>query len=160
MRKFSAKQKLAVVIGAGAIAVAATGTAYAFWSSSGTGTGNATTTLGTSSLTITQTSTISDLAPGVGADTISGTVTNNAANSAYVNTVTVSIDSVTEAIGAPVGTCDASDYTLSSPGMAVQKDIASGGSENFTGATLAFNDTTSNQDACKGATVNLKYTSN
>jgi hypothetical protein len=97
--------------------------------------------------------------PGDSAQTISGTVTNNATNSAYVNSVTVSISSVSQAVGA-IGSCDATDYTLSLPVMAVGSDIAAGGSSTFTGATLKFNNKASNQDGCKGATVHLAYASN
>jgi hypothetical protein len=94
--------------------------------------------------------------PGDGPQTIAGTVTNNASNSAYVAKVTVSITSVTQAQGA-TGTCDASDYTLSSPDMAIGKDVAAGASTSFSGATIQFNNKASNQDGCKGATVNLAY---
>lgn len=58
--------------------------------------------------------------PGDSAQTISGTVTNNAANSAYVNTVTVSISGVTGG----AGSCDATDYTLADPVMTVAADVA------------------------------------
>jgi hypothetical protein len=114
---------------------------------------------GASNLAIAQTSTIANMYPGDSAQTISGTVTNSASNSAYVNSVTVSIASVTQASGAG-GTCDASDYTLASPTMSVAADVAAGGSANFTGATIKFNNKASNQDGCNGATVNLSYASN
>ena len=155
MRKLNKKAKFAIV-GATIAAVAGGGVAYGYWTTTGSGTGSASTSAGASNLTITQTSTISGLAPGVAAQTISGTVTNNATNSAYVNTVTASIASVTGGAGA----CDASDYTLASPVMSVAQNVAAGGSANFTGATLAFNNKATNQDGCKGATVNLAYASN
>ena len=44
--------------------------------------------------------------------------------------------------------------------MSVGSDVAAGASASFTGATLGFNDKLTNQDACKGATVNLAYVSN
>jgi hypothetical protein len=98
--------------------------------------------------------------PGDAAQTISGTVQNNAENSAYVNTVTVSIASVTKAAGA-TGDCDASDYTLATPVMTVTTDVPAGATVPFTGATLKFNNKAdANQDGCKGATVNLAYASN
>jgi hypothetical protein len=155
MRRFTKKQYL--VAGVAALVIAGTaGSAIAYWSTSGTGTGSASTSAGASDLTITQTSTIAAMHPGDTAQTITGTVTNNAANSAYVNTVTVSIASVT-----PVaGTCDATDYTLATPVMTVAQDVAAGGSANFSGATLKFNNKLTNQDGCKGATVNLAYASN
>ena len=155
MRKLSKKAKAAIV-GTTIVAVAGGGVAYAYWTTTGSGTGSAATSDGASNLSIVQTSTISGLAPGVAAQTISGTVTNGATNNAYVDTVTVSIASVTGG----AGSCDASDYTLLNPVMDVQSDLAPGASANFTGATLAFNNKATNQDGCKGATVNLAYASN
>lgn len=157
MGKFSKRAKI-VIAGAIVLATIGGGVAFAYWSSNGSGSGTAATSTGASSLSITQTSAPTNLAPGVPAGTISGTITNNATNSAFVNSVTVSISSVTGGSG----TCDASDYTLANPQMTVNSDLAAnGGSANFTGATLAFNDKPStNQDGCKGATVNLAYTAN
>lgn len=151
--------KITAAVGGAAIAVATAGTAYAYWSTTGSGTGSATTSSGASNLTIAQTSILSNMYPGDSAQTISGTVKNNAANSAYVSKVTVSIASVTQAANA-TGSCDATDYTLASPEMTVAKDIASGATENFSGATIKFNNKASAQDGCKGATVNLAYASN
>lgn len=155
MRKLNKKAKFAVA-GITVAAVVGGGTAYAFWSTTGSGTGSAATSAGASNLAISQTSVISDLAPGATAQTISGSVTNNATTNAYVTSVTVSIDSVTGGAGA----CDASDYTLANPTMSVASDLAPNGSANFSGATLAFNNKATNQDGCKGATVNLAYASN
>jgi hypothetical protein len=46
--------------------------------------------------------------------------------------------------------------------MAVGAEVPAGnGKGSWTGATVAFNDKpTTNQDACKGATVNFAYTVN
>jgi hypothetical protein len=159
MSRLSKRKKIAVLLGASVIAVGGGGIAYAYWSTSGTGTGTAGTADGASDLVITQTSTISGLAPGVAAQTITGAVKNNAKSSAHVTSVTVSIASVTTAAGA-VGACSAADYTLTGATMTVNTDIASGKAADFTGATIAFNNTASNQDGCKGATVALAYTSN
>ena len=159
MRKIS-KTKKFIIGGAAVTAVAVgAGVAYAYWTTTGTGSGTASTSAGASNLTITQTSDSSGLAPGVAAQTITGTVKNNASNSAYVTSVTVSIASVTKAAGA-TGTCDATDYTLTGATMPVTTDVAPGASAPFTGATLAFNNKATNQDGCKGATVNLSYASN
>lgn len=135
------------------------GAAFAYWSTAGSGTGSAATSAGAASLVVSQTSTISNMYPGDSAQIISGTVKNTAANSAYVAQVVASIASVTPAAGA-AGGCDASDYTLSSPTMTIGKDIAAGATVPFTGATIQFNNKASNQDGCKGATVNLAYAAN
>ncbi len=133
------------------------GVAFAYWSTTGSGTGSAAT--GTSStVTVTQTTVVTNLAPGSPAVTISGTITNASTQNAYVNTVTVSIASV-KVVGTPTGTCDSTDYTLTGATMTVGKDVVAGTStQTFTGATIAFNNKATNQDACKGATVNLAYT--
>ncbi|HEX5090467.1 MAG TPA: hypothetical protein VFV89_21840 [Nocardioides sp.] len=134
------------------------GVAFAYWTQGGTGTGSATTG-GTSAITVNQTSTIAGLAPGVGAQTLSGDFDNPNGGPVYVTSVTASISSVVKAAGAPAGTCDASDYTLSGAVMAVGTEVPAGTAQgSWGGATLAFNNKAgTNQDACKGATVNLAY---
>ena len=47
--------------------------------------------------------------------------------------------------------------SLANPVMDVKTDIAATAQATFTGATLKFNNTTSNQDGCKGATVELSF---
>ncbi len=158
MRKLNKKVAAAAAAGI-AIAVATGGVALAFWTSTGSGNGSASTSAGASDLTVTETSPVSNMYPGDSAQTLSGTVKNNAANSAYVTAVTAAITGVTKATSAPAGTCDASDYTLATPAMTVNVDLASGATTAFSGATIKFNNKTStNQDACKGATVALSYT--
>lgn len=154
MSKFSRRAKL-VVAGAVALTAVGGGVAFAFWSTTGSGTGTATTSSGASSLIVTQTSAPVDLAPGVVAETISGTVKNTATNNAYVTSVTVSIASVTA-----TGTCDASDYTLTNPTVTINTDLTPGQTITFSGPTLGFNDKPTNQDGCKGATVKLTYATN
>jgi hypothetical protein len=137
---------LVLVVGGG-------GAAFAYWTAGGAGTGTATT--GTNvPLTVNQTTVVSAMAPGVAAQTLSGTFTNTNAGPVYVGTVTAAISSVSNA------GCDSSDYTLLNPTMTVAAEIPKGaGVGSWTGATIQFNDKSgSNQDACKGATVNLTYT--
>jgi hypothetical protein len=97
------------------------------------------------------------MGPGVAAGGISATVTNTGSTAVVVNSVTVSIASIT---GAGPGGCSVSDYTLLNPLMTnAAGSLAPGATSSaFTGATLGFaNSTTANQDGCKGATVNLAY---
>ncbi len=135
------------------------GTAYAYWTAGGSGTGTAT-TVTSSAVTVVQTSTVSNLQPGAAAQTLTGTFNNPNTGPVYVATVTASIDSVTKAVGAPAGTCDATDYTLSNATMTVAAEVPAGNAQgSWTGATIAFNNkAATNQDACKGATVSLAYT--
>lgn len=154
MRK---SMKITTLVGGTALALATAGTAYAYWSTSGSGNGTATTSAGAASLVVTQTSTISNMYPGDSAQTISGTVKNTAANSAYVTSVTASISSVTGPNIDGAHPCGAGDYALAAPVMSVAADVAAGTTVTFTGATLKFANSITNQDGCKGATVNLAY---
>lgn len=133
--------------------------AYAYWTAGGSGTGTASARSTYQSVTAVQTSTVSNMQPGDQAQTLSGNFDNPNSGPVYVASVTASIASVTKAQGAPAGTCDASDYTLASATMTVDAEVAAGnGVGSWTGATIRFNNKATNQDACKGATVNLSYT--
>lgn len=152
----SKKKKYAVVVAA--LVAISGGVAFAYWTAGGSGSGSAST--GTvDALTVNQTTTISGLAPGLAAQTLSGNFDNPNDGPVYVTSVTVSISSVTKAGGAPAGTCDATDYTLSGTTMTVGAEVPAGTAKgSWTGATIQFNNKVTNQDACKGATVNLAYT--
>lgn len=134
------------------------GVAFAFWTAGGAGTGTAATGT-TSPILPVQTSIVTDMHPGDTAQPLSGNFTNGDDGPVYVGTVTASIASVTMAAGAEAGTCDASDYTLAGAAMAVDAEVPVGFRQGaWTGATIKFNDKPTNQDACKGAIVNLAYT--
>ncbi|MCU1401681.1 MAG: hypothetical protein JWM70_5 [Microbacteriaceae bacterium] len=107
-------------------------------------------------LTITQTSTLTGLAPNLAPAAIAGVVTNNSTDSTFVVAIAVSIDAVTKRVGV-VGVCEVDDYLLLSPRMPVGLALRGGGSTAFGGASIGFNDRSVNQDACKGATVTLRY---
>lgn len=146
------KKTVAIVVGI-VIAVVGAGVAFAFWTTGGSGTGTATT--GTNAtITVNQTSTITGLAPGSPAQTLSGTFTNN-------NTAPVFVTSVSATVtGTSDPGCTATDYTIAgSAPVNAQVPVGTGGS--WTGLTIAFNNKVgTNQDACKNATVNIAYTSN
>jgi len=68
---------------------------------------------------------------------------------------------VVRATGAAAGTCGAGDHVLLDVRMPVGQPLASyGGSTAFAGASIGFDDKSTNQDACQGATVHLHYTVN
>lgn len=154
----SRKRITAIAVGT-AVLLAIGGGAFAYWTLSGSGTGSATTGTVAGSITVNQTSTVTNLRPGGTAQTLSGTFTNTDTGPVYVTSVTASISSVVKAVGAPVGTCDATDYTLANATMTVVAEIPSGVAQGaWTGATIAFNNKAAvNQNACQGATVNLAY---
>jgi hypothetical protein len=156
MRSLLKKKAVAIAL-TGAVVVGASIAAYAYWTAGGSGTGTAATGTFTA-LTAVQTSTITDLHPGDSAQTLSGTFTNPNDGPVYVTSITASIASVTKAGGAPAGTCDATDYTLANATMSIGAEVLADDSSTWSGATITFNNKVTNQDACKGATVNLAYT--
>jgi len=157
MLKFAKRRGL--VLAGVALTLAVAGIAYAFWTGGGSGTGSGAAANGVSGLTANQTTTLAAMYPGDSAQTITGNFDNPNSGPVYVNTVSVSIASVTKAGGAPGGTCDASDFTLANTTMNVGAEVSPGaGVGSFTGATIKFNNKATNQDACKGAMVALAYT--
>lgn len=153
----SRRKKTVALVTAALLAVGG-GVAIAYWTVGGSGTGTAATGT-TSNILPVQTSVVTDMHPGDEPQPLSGTFTNSDEGPVYVGTVTASIASVNKANGAPDGTCDATDYTLVGAAMTVDAEVPVGFRQGtWTGATIQFNDKTTNQDACKGATVNLTYT--
>ena len=157
----STKKKPVAIATMALLLLAGGGAAFAYWTAAGAGTGTGTTGDNVS-VTIVQTSTVENLRPGGPAQTLSGNFTNPNDSPTYVASVTASIASVTKAVDAPAGTCDATDYTLAGETMAVNAEVPAGTAQGaWTGATIEFNNKPAvNQDACKGATVNFSYTSN
>jgi hypothetical protein len=156
MRK-PTKKTTAITIAAVTV-LAGGGAAFAYWTAGGSGTGTAATSTSTTGVTAVQTSTVTAMQPGDTAQTLAGNFTNPNSAPVYVTSVTASISSVTKAGGAPAGACDATDYTLATPVMTVGAEVAAGTAKgSWTGATIKFNNKGTNQDGCKGATVNLAY---
>ncbi len=151
------RRKKRVALVTAALLTVSGGAAIAYWTVGGAGTGTAAT--GTSAdIKIVQTSDIKDLRPGGKAQTLSGTFDNGNAGPVYVKVVTASIASVKGAEGGEIQ-CDKTDYTLEKPDMEVDAQVETGNVTKWGGATIQFNnDPRKNQDACKGATVNLAYT--
>jgi len=157
MAKFTKKKKLAILVTA--LVVLIGGAAFAYWTAGGSGTGTAATGSNVP-ITVVQTSTVTAMGPGDSAQSLNGTFNNTNSGPVYVATVTASISSVVKAPGAPAGTCAADDYTLAGATMPVNAEVPAGTAQGtWSGATIKFNNkATVNQDACKGATVNLAYT--
>ncbi len=156
MAKFTKKKKIALLTSA--LVLGTAGVALAYWTAGGSGTGTASTG-SVDAIIVNQTSTVSGMAPGDSPQALGGNFTNDNDGPVFVATVTASISSVTKAAGAPAGTCDATDYTLANAVMTVGAEVPAGtGVGSWSGATIQFNNkAATNQDACKGATVNLAY---
>ncbi|GAB3548628.1 hypothetical protein GCM10027404_12850 [Arthrobacter tumbae] len=105
----------------------------------------------------TQIVTITGLAPGVAPAPIEGVVVNESSSTRYIEAVTVSIISVTKAVGAAAGTCDVTDYNLFDVAMPVDRVLRPAEAAEFSGASIGFSNKSVNQDACKKALVNLRY---
>ena len=166
MRRISTMSAVAVVAGTALVAGGA-GVAYAYWTATGTGTGQATTSTGAPNLAFGTTTALDAMYPGDSPQAFSVSLTNNADNKAYVAQVKayLTVDSAHATAG-----CSAADYVLgatsaaTAPGSAATAvplawtaiELAKGGSATVSGK-IGFNDTASNQDACKGATVSLSY---
>src|SRR5680860_272529 len=151
MHKFTRKA-IAVTVGT-VVLLSGAGVAFAYWTAGGSGTGTATTG-DIVAIEAVQTSTVTAMAPGDSAQTLSGTFLNPNDGPVYVTTVTASIASVFQGGGVAVG-CDATDYTLAGAVMTVNAEALAADTSPWTGATIKFNNKSTNQDACKGAVVNL-----
>ena len=168
MSKISKKAKF-VVAGAVALTMIGGGVAFAYWSTTGQGSGSATSSNGASNLTISQTNAPSGLAPSVAPVVVTGSITNNAPNSAYVNQLTVEIISVNGAPG-----CSVANFGVTEGSTALVKDSAqqtlvldvkdelnAGETVSMPAFKIGFaNDPSASQDACKGALPQLTFTTN
>ena len=149
------RKTVAVAVGT-AVLLSGAGVAFAYWTAGGAGTGTAAT--GTNvAITAVQTSAPVAMAPGDAAQSLNGTFLNTNSGPVYVTNVTASIASVFQGGVLAVG-CDFTDYTLANAVMTVNAEALANDSSTWTGATIKFNNKpAANQDACKGATVNLSY---
>ncbi len=152
MPKFTKKRVVAVV--AVSMLAIGGGAAYAYWTNSGTGTGTGTAATGTNSaVTVVQTSTVSNLAPGLPAQPLAGNFNNPNSSPVFVHSVHFTV--TTDKLG-----CDDTDYTVVQPGLVNAEVPAGDGQGSWGGASIQFNDKAGvNQDACKNAVVTLHYTS-
>lgn len=142
------------------LVLAVAGAAFAYWTAGGGGTGNAETGT-TLALEVNQAALVNDLAPGVAPQTLSGTFNNDNPGPVHVTSVTAALTSVTTTPGGitPVVGCTIADYTLTGAVMSAVQEVSAGDAQGtWSGATVAFNTTLDNQDACKDAFLNITYT--
>ena len=157
--KFTKKRVLAALSVVGVLAVAVT--AFAYWTTSGSGSGSA--TAGSDAGVTVSGDPANGIYPG-GSAAVTSTVTNSSSTQKQFVTnlhVTISIDSVHAGNG-----CSASWFTYkadsetsgdSNPhAVALNTELATSGTKTVDGHVFMANPNT-NQDACKGATINLAY---
>jgi hypothetical protein len=112
------------------------------------------------------TSTMSDLYPGGPAQPINFSVTNPGTIPATLNTVTITISSITNQHASAGPACDSSWYTIVQPSV-IDGSVAAGQTwvDSPSGASIELQNLpiadglAADQDACQGATVNLLFTS-
>jgi hypothetical protein len=144
----------------GAVFLLVAAGAYAYWTNGGSGSGSAATGSNVA-ITVTQTTTPSGLYPGGPTAPLAGAFNNTNASKVYVNEVNATISSVTGPNITVPNPCTAADYQLNGFPVQVDAEVNSGTAQgSWTGASIQLLNTATNQDGCKGATVNLAYTSN
>jgi hypothetical protein len=129
------------------------GAAFAYWTNSGTGAGDADT--GTNvAIVVNQTSTVTGMAPGVAAQSLSGNFDNPNAGPVYVAAVTATVT------GTDMPGCGATDYTIAGTATVAAQVPAGTGVGSWSGLTIQFNNKAGvNQDVCKNANVVIAYAS-
>jgi hypothetical protein len=132
--------------------------AYAYFSTGGSGT--ATATVGTSSSLTIKGTVAGALVPGV-SQTVTFTIDNPSTAAQRVTTITlaeVKPDAGHSTCSTAI-TGEKPDFTM--PAVAVNKTFGQGNNQAVTPTgTVTMNDTGISQDACQGATLTLKFTSN
>jgi hypothetical protein len=144
----------------GAVFLLAAAGAYAYWTSGGSGSGTAATGT-TVGITVTQTTSPTGLYPGGPTASLAGKFNDTNDGPVFVNQVNATISSVTGPNITVPNPCTAADYQLGGFPVTVGAEVPSGTAQgNWTGGTVRLLNTSTNQDGCKGATVNIAYTSN
>jgi hypothetical protein len=155
-RKLSPKAAAAFA----AVSVLVAAGAYAYWTNGGSGSGSAATGNNVA-IVVTQSTSPSALYPGGPTAPLAGAFNNSNAGKVFVNEVNATISSVTGPNITAPNPCTAADYQLNGFPVQVDAEVNSGTAQgSWTGASIQLLNTATNQDGCKGATVNLAYTSN
>jgi hypothetical protein len=142
-----------------AILLGGAGAAFAYWTVTGAGTGTAATGDGAEAVVIHSVALTTPLAPGLAPQNIQVTIDNANDGPVVVTSVTATVtgvDSASELAG-----CDYLDYAIAGTPATLNQSVpvGLGNGPYTTGQTIELTNTASNQDACKGATVSLSFTS-
>ena len=153
------RKKRAIVVLAAVVAASGLGTlAYGYWTESGSGTGGATAAT-TSALTVNQTSTVTGLYPGSTPQGLSGNFDNPNTSQVTLTSVTASVSDVQKGGVSIAATCDPSNFSIAGTGTVGSGGVVPSGSAkgSWSGLTIQLLNTSSNQDACKGASPVISY---
>jgi hypothetical protein len=143
--------KKSVAAATAALVLAGGGAAYAYWTTTGSGTGTATAGAVTA-VTVNQTSSVTGLYPGGPAVALSGTFDNPNSGKVFIASVNATVT------GTSNPGCTAADFEIGGSAPVGTEINPGTGVGSWSGLTLRLVDSTANQDACKGVTVNLSYT--
>jgi len=144
-----------VVAVAAIVGLIGSGAAYAYWTTTGSGTGSAETG-SNNPITVVQTASSVVLQPGGASSTLSGTFENPNTSPVYVHDVTATLDSVTNGGLAP-DECTTNDYALTTATITINAEVLADDSSTWTGIQVSMLDSSTNQDKCKDATINVTY---
>lgn len=149
MKRFIGSKQGLAILAAAALGIGTMGTAFAYWTQSGSGSGTSATGT-TTAVTVNQTTVVSGMYPGMEPVTLSGDFDNP-------NPGNVKVGSVTATLGTLPSGCVAADFTIGGTAP-VNAEIAAGNDVgSWTGLTIKMNNTSDNQDGCKGDTIPLVY---
>jgi len=150
------KRRLIPVALAILVLVVGSGVAYAFWTSGGSGTGGGSVANPANDLTVTG-SALTPMYPGLANQDTSVTITNNAAASVHITTVTITGVTTSDETNCQGSVNFSHGGAVTIPAGGVE--IAGGGAGFATvvGPTIQFNNLPVNQNACKGVTVNIAF---
>jgi predicted ribosomally synthesized peptide with SipW-like signal peptide len=143
------------------LSVAVVGGVFAYWTQSGTGTGTAQAGT-TQAVVVNQGSAVTGLYPGGPAVGLSGDFDNPNDGPVKVGTVSAVVSAAWSAradLAKPA--CTAADFAITTSGSngAVNAEVPAGnGVGAWSGLNIAMVDAATNQDNCKGVTVDLDYT--
>jgi hypothetical protein len=153
------RKKRALILLVGIVAASGVGTlAYGYWTESGSGTGGGSTAT-TSALTVNQTSTVTGLYPGSTPQALSGNFDNPNTSAVTLTSVTASVSDVKKAGVSIAATCDPSNFSIAGTGTVGSSGVVPAGTAkgSWSGLTIQLLNTSSNQDACKGANPVISY---
>jgi hypothetical protein len=157
MKRISMKQKIVAGVAVGGLVLGMSGAAFAYWTTTGSGSGSATNASSNGTITLTAVF-AGGLTPG-GSKSVSVQAANTGTSNLFVTTV--SPDSPAITIDGPHVTagCLVGDFSLTGfHSTGGQVNAAASGVVVATD-TLNMENTSSDQEGCKGAIITLHYTS-
>ena len=160
-RLFSSRKRIAAVATAAVLGLSG-GAVIAYFTAGGSGSGAGATGSASTATVIQAAPAAADYSPSGsnslfpgGSQTVHLTVKNNGAGQQFINKV--SLSSVTSNKAGCDSTSQPTWFSMSD--VTIGENLAPGATSTSHDGTVTFNDTSSPQDACQGATLTFNYTS-